>query len=47
MNWVGNLGTFEEGLSITIDWYLSNQEWLDHVTSGDYQKYYENQYLKR
>jgi dTDP-glucose 4,6-dehydratase len=39
--------TFEEGLSRTIDWYLENQEWLDHVTSGDYQKYYDNQYLKR
>jgi len=36
--------TFEEGLSITIDWYLSNQEWLDNVTSGDYQQYYEKQY---
>jgi dTDP-glucose 4,6-dehydratase len=39
--------TFEEGLSKTVDWYLANQEWLDHVTSGDYQKYYEIQYLKR
>ncbi len=36
--------TFEEGLSRTIDWFLANQEWLDHVTSGDYQKYYDNQY---
>ncbi|WP_288811789.1 MULTISPECIES: dTDP-glucose 4,6-dehydratase [unclassified Sphingobacterium] len=36
--------TFEEGLSLTIDWFLSNQEWLDHVTSGDYQHYYDNQY---
>lgn len=36
--------TFEEGMEITIDWYLNNQEWLDHVTSGDYQKYYEKQY---
>lgn len=36
--------TFEEGLSKTIDWYLANQDWLDHVTSGDYQKYYEKQY---
>ncbi len=36
--------TFEEGLEKTIDWYLSNQEWLQHVTSGDYQKYYEKQY---
>ena len=35
---------FEKGLSKTIDWYLNNKEWLDHVTSGDYQKYYEGQY---
>jgi len=39
--------TFEEGLSATIDWYLTNQEWLKHVTSGDYQKYYEKQYAER
>lgn len=36
--------TFEEGLSITIDWFLANQRWLDNVTSGDYQNYYDNQY---
>lgn len=36
--------TFEEGLKITIDWYLDNQEWLNHVTSGDYQNYYSKQY---
>ncbi|SUP53625.1 dTDP-glucose 4,6-dehydratase [Weeksella virosa] len=36
--------TFEEGLSATIDWFLANQEWLDHVTSGEYQKYYDKQY---
>ncbi len=36
--------TFEEGLSKTLDWYLSNQEWLDHVTSGAYQEYYQKQY---
>ena len=36
--------TFEQGLSKTIDWFLSNQAWLDNVTSGDYQKYYETQY---
>ncbi|WP_396172167.1 dTDP-glucose 4,6-dehydratase [Flavobacterium sp.] len=36
--------TFEEGLEQTIDWYLTNQKWLDHVTSGDYQGYYEKQY---
>jgi dTDP-glucose 4,6-dehydratase len=36
--------TFEEGLSKTIDWYLENGEWLKHVTSGEYQKYYATQY---
>jgi dTDP-glucose 4,6-dehydratase len=36
--------TFEEGLSKTIDWYLSNEEWLKNVTSGAYQDYYEKQY---
>lgn len=35
---------FEEGIEKTIDWYLSNQDWLDNVTSGDYLKYYEDQY---
>lgn len=38
--------TFEQGLSITIDWFLNNKEWLENVTSGEYQKYYENQYNK-
>lgn len=37
--------TFEEGLSKTIDWYLNNTDWLEHVTSGAYQKYYEQMYL--
>ncbi|WP_293873003.1 dTDP-glucose 4,6-dehydratase [Flavobacterium sp.] len=36
--------TFEQGLEKTIDWYLSNEEWLKNVTSGDYQTYYEKQY---
>lgn len=36
--------TFEEGLSRTIDWYLGNSEWLNHVTTGAYQEYYEKQY---
>lgn len=39
--------TFEEGLSKTIDWYLENKEWLKHVTTGEYQKYYDLQYNKR
>lgn len=38
---------FEEGLEKTVEWYLSNQEWLDHVTSGAYKKYYEEQYQQR
>ncbi|MGV3697456.1 dTDP-glucose 4,6-dehydratase [Flavobacterium sp.] len=36
--------TFEQGLEKTIDWYLSNEEWLNNVTSGDYKAYYEKQY---
>jgi len=38
---------FEEGLEKTIDWYLANTTWLENVTSGDYQKYYETQYAQR
>lgn len=38
---------FTEGFEATVDWYLSNDEWLQNVTSGDYQKYYEEQYQKR
>ena len=36
--------SFEEGLSQTIDWYLQNTEWLNHVTTGKYQRYYQKQY---
>lgn len=38
---------FEKGMEKTVDWYLNNQEWLDHVTSGEYQKYYQEQYVNR
>jgi len=38
---------FEEGLEKTVVWYLQNEEWVNHVTSGDYQKYYNQQYAKR
>ena len=38
---------FEQGLSSTIDWYLSTQDWIDDVTSGDYKNYYSNQYRNR
>lgn len=39
--------TFEEGLELTVDWFLANEEWLQHVTSGNYTKYYEQQYHQR
>jgi len=39
--------TFEEGLEKTIDWYLQNSDWLEHVTSGAYQKYYVEMYANR
>ena len=38
---------FAEGLEKTVDWYLQNEEWVKHVTSGDYQHYYKEQYAKR
>ncbi|MGV3587411.1 MAG: dTDP-glucose 4,6-dehydratase [Adhaeribacter sp.] len=38
--------TFEEGLSKTVDWYLANTDWLQNVTSGSYQAYYEQQYTR-
>lgn len=38
---------FEEGLEKTVDWYLTHTEWLDNVTSGDYQQYYQKQYAER
>lgn len=46
LNWEPSL-QFEEGIEKTIDWYLENTEWLEGVTSGDYQKYYDEQYLNR
>jgi dTDP-glucose 4,6-dehydratase len=39
--------TFEQGLEKTVDWFLANQDWLDEVTSGAYQDYYEKQYQGR
>jgi dTDP-glucose 4,6-dehydratase len=43
LNWVPSL-QFEEGLEKTVEWYLEHEEWLNSVTSGDYQKYYTEQY---
>jgi dTDP-glucose 4,6-dehydratase len=45
LGWMPSL-QFEEGISKTIDWYLANSEWLNHVTSGDYMAYYEKQYAE-
>ena len=38
---------FEQGIKKTIRWYLENEEWMKHVTSGDYQSYYEDMYKGR
>lgn len=46
LNWKPSV-TFEEGLEKTVDWYLQNEEWMNHVTSGAYLDYYESQYHKR
>jgi dTDP-glucose 4,6-dehydratase len=43
LGWMPSL-QFEEGISKTIDWYLANGEWLNHVTSGNYREYYERMY---
>ncbi|HEX2396057.1 MAG TPA: dTDP-glucose 4,6-dehydratase [Bacteroidales bacterium] len=39
--------TFEQGLRKTVDWYLANEEWLNHVVNGEYERYYEKQYQNR
>ena len=46
LGWTPSL-QFEEGLEKTVDWYLTHQDWVQQVTSGDYQKYYNEQYSKR
>ena len=46
LGWIPTL-QFEEGLEKTVDWYLNNEVWLNNVTSGDYEKYYKEQYSKR
>lgn len=46
LNWQPSVD-FREGLSKTIDWYLENAEWLEHLTSGAYRDYYEKQYAER
>lgn len=46
LGWEPSL-TFEEGLPLTVDWYLDNEGWLNNVTSGDYANYYTEQYQER
>ncbi len=46
LGWVPSL-QFEEGIRNTIEWYLSNEEWLTNITSGDYKEYYDQQYKNR
>ena len=36
---------FEEGIEETVKWYLENEAWIDNLTSGDYEKYYNEMYL--
>jgi dTDP-glucose 4,6-dehydratase len=46
LGWTPSLD-FEHGLEKTVEWYLSNLKWLDSVISGDYEKYYNQQYIRR
>lgn len=46
LDWAPSL-QFEEGIEKTIDWYLANQEWMDRIVSGEYEKYYQHQYQNR
>ena len=46
LNWEPSL-QFEEGMEKTVDWYLENEEWMNNVTSGDYQNYLQKQYNER
>jgi len=46
LNWKPSL-KFEEGLEITVDWYLNNADWTNEITSGAYRDYYENMYINR
>jgi dTDP-glucose 4,6-dehydratase len=46
LGWVPS-NQFEEGLKKTVDWYLNNKNWLKRIISGDYVKYYDEQYIKR
>jgi dTDP-glucose 4,6-dehydratase len=46
LNWEPSMKV-KEGLEKTVDWYLENEQWLQNVTSGNYQQYYQQQYQHR
>jgi dTDP-glucose 4,6-dehydratase len=46
LGWMPSL-QFEEGLGLTVDWYLENEKWMNNVLSGEYEKFYQQQYVKR
>lgn len=46
LGWTPKTG-FDEGIAQTINWYLDNEDWTDHILSGDYQRYYEENYKNR
>jgi dTDP-glucose 4,6-dehydratase len=46
LGWVPSL-QFEEGIRNTVEWYLENEEWMNNITSGDYENYYDKQYVQR
>lgn len=46
LGWKPSL-VFEEGLEKTVDWYLANESWMKRIITGEYEKYYEDQYVKR
>ena len=46
LNWKPSV-KFEEGLEITVDWYLNNTQWTNEITSGAYRDYYNNMYVNR
>ncbi len=46
LGWTPSL-QFEEGIEKTVDWYLTNEDWLNNILSGDYENYYQQQYNER
>jgi dTDP-glucose 4,6-dehydratase len=46
LGWIPSV-TFEQGLDYTVEWYLNNWEWIEQITNGSYQSYYEQMYQER